>query len=207
MRRNPTRPTPTSRCHSVATSAHTADVIVSFETLEQLALDLQFMREVHRALRPDGRFRYSTPNRLVSHPGASASVRPMSRFHVREYPYTEFEHMLRQWFGRVTLFCQNPQRAWRTRLFAGLSRVFPPLLRGASQPSDKIASDCCISIARMQSRNPWRVGMALTMSRILAICEAPTTKPQFYNIPLIAAQRYQTVRFCQPSVCRHDEKT
>lgn len=80
------------------------DVVVSFETIEHFDRQDDFVREVRRVLRPDGRFIVSTPDRdIYSHPGAM--VNP---FHAHELSRSEFVSLLRQSFRHVTLTHQRP---------------------------------------------------------------------------------------------------
>jgi SAM-dependent methyltransferase len=106
----------------------TVDVFVSLETLEHVAEDRAFLDEISRVLRPGGICIISTPNRWVTHPGAPGSVRPMSRFHIREYSQAEFDRLLRARFHEVEMFGQNPQHKWQAWCFGRLARVLPPVV-------------------------------------------------------------------------------
>ena len=44
----------------------TFDCVVSFQVIEHIADDKEFVREVHRVLRKGGRFIVTTPNRPMS---------------------------------------------------------------------------------------------------------------------------------------------
>lgn len=105
--------------------ASSVDVYISFETIEHLEDDVGFLKEVRRILKPDGLFLCSTPNRLVTNPGATISERPWNKFHVREYSEREFVGLLRQTFSSVRLYGQNPKRTWLADSMGRLGRVLP----------------------------------------------------------------------------------
>jgi SAM-dependent methyltransferase len=85
-----------------------ADVYVSFETIEHLADDGGYLREVVRVLKEDGVFVCSTPDRRIKNPGKSLADRPLNPFHLREYDEGEFLAMLRPLFDSIEQFGQNP---------------------------------------------------------------------------------------------------
>ena len=81
-----------------------ADIVVSFETIEHFEGQEDFVAEVRRVLRPDGRFIVSTPDREVySPPGSSPNP-----FHVREFDRYEFLDLLHRHFLQVALVRQRP---------------------------------------------------------------------------------------------------
>ena len=97
------------------------DLVVSFETLEHIRQHDQFMREVKRVLRPDGRFIVSTPDRSVY----SARLESFNQFHLLELTEPEFETLLRMHFAQVVILRQRAilgsliastqnERLWRT---------------------------------------------------------------------------------------------
>ncbi len=102
-----------------------ADVYVSLETVEHLADQEQFLREVTRVLKPTGRFICSTPDRRVYNPGQTLASRPWNRYHVREYAQPEFAELLGRHFAKIDWFGQNPKRLARVAFFAALGRVLP----------------------------------------------------------------------------------
>jgi ubiquinone/menaquinone biosynthesis C-methylase UbiE len=105
------------------------DVYISFETIEHVKEDREFLAEARRVLKPGGTFVCSTPNRPVTNPGKTIADKPWNRFHVREYSQPEFLGLLRTGFSQVDLFGQNPKPAWLTQSIEGLGRVLP--LHGA----------------------------------------------------------------------------
>jgi len=67
------------------------DCVVTFQVIEHIEPDLDFLREIHRVLRPGGVLMLTTPNRLMS-----LSRNP---WHVREYKPAEMKSLLEQVFG------------------------------------------------------------------------------------------------------------
>ena len=82
-----------------------ADVVISFETIEHLEYDLQlkFLREAKRVLKPQGQLIISTPNKQVY----SDRSRDKNPFHVKEFYLGEFEAFLKTQFKYVTLYQQR----------------------------------------------------------------------------------------------------
>src|SRR5581483_6233399 len=78
-----------------------------------------------RTLTSAGTLVCSTPNRVVTHPGAPLATRPISRFHAREYAVEEFRALLAARFEDVELFGQNPQPRIQARAFAAAARLLP----------------------------------------------------------------------------------
>jgi SAM-dependent methyltransferase len=71
---------------------------VSFQVVEHLNYDRNFVSEVRRVLRKGGVFILTTPNRAYRlRPGQ----KPFNPFHVREYYYWELENLLKPFFGEV----------------------------------------------------------------------------------------------------------
>jgi SAM-dependent methyltransferase len=79
------------------------DMVVSFETIEHFDRQDEFLREVRRVLRADGKFIVSTPDLdIYSPPGAAANP-----FHVRELSRLEFGSLLRGFFRHVEIIQQR----------------------------------------------------------------------------------------------------
>ena len=85
--------------------AGTFDVIVSYETLEHVDVEVQrtFVASVHNLLSPQGVFLVSTPNRLLY----SDEPQYHNAFHVSELYRDEFEKLLESHFSIVDLYGQN----------------------------------------------------------------------------------------------------
>jgi SAM-dependent methyltransferase len=67
------------------------DFVVCFETVEHIADDERFVREIRRVLRPGGQLLISTPNKDVSSPDGI----PINPWHVREYTLASLTELLR----------------------------------------------------------------------------------------------------------------
>jgi SAM-dependent methyltransferase len=66
------------------------DFVVSFETLEHIQDDVEFIREIKRVLRPGGTLLISTPNADISAPTGV----PLNQWHIREYTMTSLTTLL-----------------------------------------------------------------------------------------------------------------
>jgi SAM-dependent methyltransferase len=67
------------------------DVVVSFQVIEHLWDQTQFVRECARVLRPSGLLMVSTPNRITFSPGRDTPINP---FHTRELNADELTRLL-----------------------------------------------------------------------------------------------------------------
>src|SRR5262249_60166324 len=75
-------------CTNIPSEDHSDDVVVSFETLEHINEQNDFLKEVGRVLRPAGLIVMSTPDRTVYSPGHK------NRFHLQELSKPEFSQLL-----------------------------------------------------------------------------------------------------------------
>lgn len=71
------------------------DFAVSFQVIEHIKADREFIREIHRVLKPGGKLLLSTPNRLMS--------LTRNPWHVREYTSAELKALLGERFQEVTM--------------------------------------------------------------------------------------------------------
>lgn len=110
--------------------SNSIDLFVSFETIEHITTDKDFLSEVVRVLNPAGTFICSTPNRSVTMPGKELTDIPWNPFHVREYNQPEFLNLLQQYFEDVNLRGQNPKSAWRVSVLEIIGRILPGHLGG-----------------------------------------------------------------------------
>ena len=72
------------------------DAVVSFQVIEHIDKDMEFVREVSRVLRPDGKFVVSTPNAPMS--------LTRNPWHVREYNADELRNLLECNFSKVEAY-------------------------------------------------------------------------------------------------------
>lgn len=106
------------------------DLFISFETIEHVDADKDFLAEVARVLSPAGTFVCSTPNRAVTMPGKSIGDRPWNPFHIREYDEGEFVSLLGEYFEEIRLLGQNPQPGGRVKMLSALGKLAPGHLGG-----------------------------------------------------------------------------
>jgi len=86
---------------------HSYDLYISFETIEHLTDDQAYLLEARRVLAQGGAFVCSTPNRDVIRPGTGLGDRPLNPFHLREYSFEEFRHLLEGCFAQIEWYGQN----------------------------------------------------------------------------------------------------
>lgn len=69
------------------------DFVISFQVIEHIEDDGAFVREIHRVLKPGGKFILTTPNKKMS--------LTRNPWHVREYTVAELDRHLKQCFSKV----------------------------------------------------------------------------------------------------------
>ena len=70
----------------LAFAANSFDFVISFQVIEHIKRDAEFVREIHRVLRPGGRFIVTTPNAPMS--------LTRNPWHVREYTAEQLRRLL-----------------------------------------------------------------------------------------------------------------
>jgi len=71
------------------------DFAVTFQVIEHIRNDREFVKEIHRVLKPGGKMLASTPNRLMS--------LTRNPWHIREYTAFELKNLLEQFFASVDM--------------------------------------------------------------------------------------------------------
>lgn len=98
------------------------DVVVAFEMIEHLKNPTRFLNEVRRVLKKDGSLIISTPNSDVHSPDGNS----MSPFHVKEYNFSELNHLIHPFFKQVEFFGQikSPKAiiAWKSFMVSQTAR-------------------------------------------------------------------------------------
>lgn len=89
-------------CQALAFTGGSFDAVLSFETIEHLDDDSQFLREVTRILTPDGWLVLSTPH------GKAPGAVPDTPSHRREYTSDELRMLLAEYFHSVRFFGRRP---------------------------------------------------------------------------------------------------
>lgn len=105
-------------CANMVFADASFNAVLSFETIEHLADDRQFLREVTRVLTPDGWLVLSTPH------GKAPGAVPDNPFHYREYAWDELQALLMEHFHSVRLFGRRlgPRLAGLERELDGVRR-------------------------------------------------------------------------------------
>ena len=80
------------------------DYVVSFQVIEHIAKDKEFVREVHRVLKPGGKFIVSTPNKPMS--------LTRNPWHVREYTASQFSALLSSFSSVEARGVEGNERVW-----------------------------------------------------------------------------------------------
>lgn len=80
------------------------DYVVSFQVIEHIKCDREFVREVHRVLKKGGKFIVSTPNRPMS--------LTRNPWHVREYNAEQFGALLSTFTEVEALGVAGNERVW-----------------------------------------------------------------------------------------------
>ena len=80
------------------------DYVVSFQVIEHIKRDREFVREVHRVLKKGGKFIVSTPNRPMS--------LTRNPWHVREYTAEQFGALLSTFTEVEALGVAGNERVW-----------------------------------------------------------------------------------------------
>ena len=77
------------------------DAVISFQVVEHIHDDMNYISEIHRVLKQKSTFIITTPNRVYRlNPGQ----RPWNRFHVREYSASSLKDLLSSTFSDVSVW-------------------------------------------------------------------------------------------------------
>jgi ubiquinone/menaquinone biosynthesis C-methylase UbiE len=80
------------------------DLVVSFETIEHIPSFEIFLSEVHRILKKNGKFIFSSPNKTITSP---YTQKPLNKFHVREFYLNELLNNLKGLFSIEEIYGQS----------------------------------------------------------------------------------------------------
>lgn len=103
------------------------DVICSFETIEHLPNIPAYLREILRLLKPTGVYIVSTPQ------VAKTDRNPENPYHYVEFCRTDFETLLKQYFGEVEIYGQRRHQSelhyWLIKIadFTGIRKYWGKL--------------------------------------------------------------------------------
>jgi len=95
-------------CNAIPLEDESLDVVISFETIEHISEQEEFVLEVKRILRKNGVFIVSTPDRVAATPLDS----PANPYHIRELYRDEFYRMLKKRFKEVEFFARRALTKW-----------------------------------------------------------------------------------------------
>ena len=94
------------------------DIICSFQVIEHIADAARLLSDISSLLNYNGTFICSTPNRLDASPG---SIKPLNKFHIKEYLLTEFRGLLKTSFKDVKIF--GLKRGKRLNFYRRLKKI------------------------------------------------------------------------------------
>lgn len=108
----------------IALPSNSFDWVISFQVIEHIKDDFGLLAEVHRVLKPGGRFIVTTPNSRMS--------LTRNPWHVREYTAGEFSNLMECHFGEVQamgVFGNDRVQEYYRRNREGVERItrFDPL--------------------------------------------------------------------------------
>jgi SAM-dependent methyltransferase len=87
--------------HRIPFDDNQFDAIISFQVIEHIQDDRNFISEIYRVLKNNGIFILTTPNRTLR---LKPGQRPWNRYHVREYDPNELELVLKSKFSDVKVW-------------------------------------------------------------------------------------------------------
>jgi len=100
------------------------DAIISFQVIEHIQDDNNYVSEIYRVLKSDGIAILTTPNKFLR---LKPGQKPWNKFHVREYDHEELEVVLKNKFSDVKVWGifgnEEVQRIEIARVKRGLSLI------------------------------------------------------------------------------------
>ncbi|MCK4753322.1 MAG: class I SAM-dependent methyltransferase [Planctomycetes bacterium] len=101
------------------------DAAVSFQVIEHIEDDANYVSQVHRVLKKDGMFICTTPNRTHR---LKPGQKPLNEFHVREYYPHELESLLKSKFSDVKVWGIRGNKEVQAIEMERVKPVFDPTL-------------------------------------------------------------------------------
>lgn len=106
--------------------SNTFDAVISFQVIEHIQNDLNYISEVYKVLKKNGIFIVTTPNKIYRiKPGQKV----WNRYHIREYSPNELREILKTEFSNIEIWgiqgCEEVQRIElkRVKLFSTISSM------------------------------------------------------------------------------------
>lgn len=91
-------------CLKLEFSDQSFDLIIAFELIEHLKNPAAFLKQAKRVLKDKGIAIISTPNKNIVSPNSEVPENP---FHQREFSFSEFKYLLKDYFSKITFFSQD----------------------------------------------------------------------------------------------------
>jgi len=79
---------------------NTFDIITSFQVIEHIKNEQQYLSEIHRTLKSDGLFILTTPNKALR---GGEATKPWNKYHFKEYVSNELSNILKNYFSQISL--------------------------------------------------------------------------------------------------------
>jgi ubiquinone/menaquinone biosynthesis C-methylase UbiE len=99
---------------------NTFDAAISFQVIEHIDDDRNYISEINRVLKPPGIFILTTPNRLTR---LKDRQRPYNKYHVREYSPQQLEQLLMIFYSKVTVLGIQAKKDIREFEFKRIARI------------------------------------------------------------------------------------
>jgi O-antigen biosynthesis protein len=144
---------------------NSADVYLSFETIEHLESPRDYLQEAVRVLSPQGVFICSTPNRKLTNPGIKLTDKPFNQHHYREYLPEELIAELQPFFARIELWDQSCYSSFYASLMGTAGRLLPMLAVRMHQVNKLLFSPL-----DSQNRHTPTLGSKRVPEMMIAIC-------------------------------------
>ena len=159
-------------CEAPAFKDASFDAVLSFETLEHLENDTNFLSEVTRILTPNGKLILSTPH------GKAPGVVPDNPFHRREYTRDQLQNLLAEYFRSVRMYGRRlgPRLAGLERELTGIRRFDPWGLRRFLPRSFRH------QVGSLVSRSQGEIGLEETSTMDVEYSEGLTDSPTLLAI-------------------------
>jgi len=112
------------------------DAICAFDLIEHLSRDDQFLKNIKRILKKNGKFIISTPNKLIH----LFQLGKIYEFHYKEYFHNEINQLISKHFQEVSTYIQNPNELYEAlplwNLFISrAANSIPPFIKKAIKKS------------------------------------------------------------------------
>ncbi len=87
--------------YQIPFSDNSFDTVISFQVIEHVQDDINFISEAHRVLKNGGKYILTTPNKTTRI--KKGKKKPWNRFHIREYNAIELKKLMEKKFSKVDM--------------------------------------------------------------------------------------------------------